>query len=190
MTREQLLEIGLTDEQANRALGLYTEEMKSFVPRARLTEETEKLAALQGQLADRDKDIQALQAAAGKGTELEKQLTELEGKYQADTEALNQQITQTKLDAALDAAILRERGKNPKAIRALLDLDKLQLGEDGEVEGLDLAALKAAEPYLFGNETVSIQGTGRAAGGLGDPSAADPSQMSMSEYRAWRQRQR
>lgn len=189
MTREQLLEIGLTEEQADKALGLYTEEMKSFVPRARLTEETEKITALQGQLSDRDKDIKTLQAAAGKGSELEKQLATLQEKYTADTAVLGRQITQAKLNAALDAAILQERGRNPKTIKALIDVDKLKLGEDGALKGLDLAVIKASDPYLFETETISIEGTGGADGSAGIPGEADPSQMSMAEYKKWRERQ-
>ncbi len=185
MTKEQLTALGLTDEQAEKAIGLYSEEMKGFVPRSRLQEETDKIAGLQKQLSDRDKDIKTLQSAAGKGSELEKQLFELQGKYKADTEALNRQIAQTKLNAALDAAILKEKGKNPKAIKALIDAEKLKLKDDGTIDGLDLAALKTSDPYLFEIETTTVEGTGGAGGGDGSGGKADLSKMTYTELAAY-----
>ncbi|MDD4715877.1 MAG: phage scaffolding protein [Oscillospiraceae bacterium] len=189
MTREQLINLGLSQEAADKALSLYTEEMKSFVPRARLGEETEKAAALQERLGGMEKELEAFKTEAEKGTALRRQLSDLRETYQAETAALTRQISQTRLDAALDTAILQERGRNPKAIKALIDLEALSLGENGEIQGLDLAEVRASAPYLFETETVSIEGTGAAGSGGFFPGEDDPSQMSMSEYKAWRERQ-
>lgn len=105
MTKEELIAMGMTAEQADKVVAKQTEEMKSFVPRARLDEETGKVTSLNAQLADRDKDIKVLQTAAGKGSEIEKQLTDLQAKYTADTAAFQKQLADQKLDSALDAAL-------------------------------------------------------------------------------------
>lgn len=63
------------------------------------------VAALKGQLSDRDKDIEALKKAAEKGEEVTKQLTELQGKYEADTKALQQQIDQRNYMDAVRTAV-------------------------------------------------------------------------------------
>ncbi len=190
MTKEQLTALGLSEEQAEKTLSLYTEEMKGFVPRSRLQEETGKIAALTGQLSERDRDIDALKKSAEENGELTKQLSELQEKYKADTDALNSQIEQTKLQAALDSAILAEKGRNPKAIKSLLDLSGLRLSDDGALEGLDLASLKASDPYLFEIQTSNIEGTGGAGAGKPDGAGEDPSKMTMAQYRAWRDKQK
>lgn len=70
-----------------------------------------------------------------------------------------------KRDHALDIAIMQAKGKNPKAIKALLDMEKITINEDGKVEGIDLSPIQKTDSYLFDTETVSTSGTG--AGGIG-----------------------
>lgn len=166
------------DKQVSAQIG------KDFVARSDFNTLNETKKTLETTISDRDKDIGELRKAAGKGSDLEKQLSELQGKYQADTEALNQQIAKTKLDAALDAAIAKEKGKNPKAIKALLDADKLKLKDDGSVDGLDLAGLKTSDPYLFEIETKRNEGTGHSYGNPADDAKTTGYQTRLTEARA------
>ncbi len=54
-----------------------------------------------------------------------------------EKEGLHQQaIDKLKIDNSLDLAILKANGKNAKAIRALVDLEKVSIGEDGKVVGI------------------------------------------------------
>ena len=80
-----------------------------------------------------------------------------ETKYKNDLAAV-------KKDAAVDAAIMQAKGKNAKAIRALLDLDKVTLREDGTLEGLDLEALKKSDGYLFDTVQTVTRGNGVQSG--------------------------
>lgn len=80
-----------------------------------------------------------------------------ETKYKNDLAAV-------KKDAAVDAAIMQAKGKNTKAIRALLDLDKVTLREDGTLEGLDLEALKKSDGYLFDTVQTVTRGNGVQSG--------------------------
>ena len=80
-----------------------------------------------------------------------------ETKYKNDLAAV-------KKDAAVDAAIMQARGKNAKAIRALLDLDKITLREDGTLEGLDLESLKKSDGYLFDTVQTVTRGNGVQSG--------------------------
>lgn len=164
MTKEELIAMGMTAEQADKVLAKQTEEMKSFVPRARLDEETGKVTALNTQLADRDKDIKTLQAAAGKGTDLEKQLTELQTKYDADKTSFEKQIADVKLDAALDAALVANKARDPISVKAHLDKTKIKLNGD-KLEGLDLSQLQKDKPYLFADEQTRDQGNNFQSGG-------------------------
>lgn len=80
-----------------------------------------------------------------------------ETKYKNDLAAV-------KKDAAVDAAIMQAKGKNAKAIRALLDLDKVTLREDGTLEGLDLETLKKSDGYLFDTVQTVTRGNGVQSG--------------------------
>lgn len=80
-----------------------------------------------------------------------------ETKYKNDLAAV-------KKDAAVDAAIMQAKGKNAKAIRALIDLDKVTLREDGTLEGLDLEALKKSDGYLFDTVQTVPRGNGVQSG--------------------------
>lgn len=103
-------------------------------------------------------------------------LAALQKKYDADTARL-------KLDNALDLAIIGAQGRSAKAVKAFLDLDKLKLKEDGSIDGLDLEALKKAEPYLFETVETNIEGGEGPEGGGGTP--PDISKMSYSELCAY-----
>ena len=62
--------------------------------------------------------------------------------------------------AAMEKAILEAGGKNAKAILALIDADEVTMNEKGELEGLDLEAVKAEAPYLFNEKEEKTKGTG------------------------------
>ena len=47
-----------------------------------------------------------------------------------------------------------------KAILALIDADEVTMNEKGELEGLDLEAVKAEAPYLFNEKEEKTKGTG------------------------------
>lgn len=61
------------------------------------------------------------------------------------------EIAQLKLDHAVEAALTAAKAKNVKAVRALMDADKLRLEKDGTVTGLSeqITALQKSDAYLF-----------------------------------------
>lgn len=176
LTKENLIALGMTEEQADKVIAAQTEDMKGYVPRTRLDEEAGKVAMLTTQLSDRDKDMKDLKTKAEKGSELETQLGSLQGKYKTDTETLQAQLAQQKLDSTLDLAINAAKGRNPKAIKALLDPTKIKLKDDGTIEGLDLDALKKSDAYLFEIETKKEEGGG-FQGGSGGAGSAEPKSL-------------
>ena len=115
--------------------------------------------ALEQQIKDRDKDIANLKKAAGDNADLNKRYQELQDKYTADTAALNKAMADSRKNSAVDMAILQAKGKNAKAIKALLDMEKITLKEDGVLDGLDLEELKKTDSYLFEDVKNSVEGT-------------------------------
>ena len=81
------------------------------------------------------------------------------------------EINNLKKENAVDKAILKAKGKDTKIIKAVLNMDKINLKDDGTLENFNLKDdgtlenfnLKDVEkeyPYLFDNETIITVGTG------------------------------
>ena len=88
MTKEKLMEWGLTEEQANKVMeGLNG----SFVTKARFNEVNEENKTLKAQVSERDGQIETLKKSAGDNTELQKQITALqEANKQKDKDHANE----------------------------------------------------------------------------------------------------
>lgn len=113
---------------------------------------------LEGQIAQRDADIVELKKSAGSNTELQTQYADLQKKYKQDTEALQKRYDESRKHNAVDVAIMQAKGKNTKAIKALLNMDNITLKEDGTLQGLDLESIKKSDGYLFDIEQTHIEG--------------------------------
>lgn len=115
---------------------------------------------------------------------LQSQLAESKNKYDADISALQTSIKKNEeVDKWLDA----HPSKHRSLLKTQFDLNKIEIEEDGTVKGIEEQGTTIAESYkdLFIQENDS-------AGGLpqgGSPTGKDPSQMSMEEYKAWREKQ-
>ena len=130
------VEAGKTETEALRRSG---EEMKK-----QLEEANNQIRTF------RDMDIEGVRRAA-KDWEEKAKNAEAESK---------KRIAEMQLDYAVESALSKEKAKNHKAVRALLDREKLALC-DGSVKGLEeqLAAIKKENAYLF--ETAVPQFTSR-----------------------------
>ena len=100
----------------------------------------------------------------GGNTELQKKYDELNSKYKAETESLKKEIDNTVKNSAIDMAIYKAKGKNVKVIKALIDMEKITVKDDGTIMGLDLESIKKTDGYLFDVETRQSFGTGFTKG--------------------------
>lgn len=152
MKREALKNMGLSEEQINSIMDTNGHDIENA--KASLGDiesiKTEN-QTLKDNVASRDKDLKALKKQLGDNDELTKQVTDLQAKYDQDTQSLTAQLTENKLNGALDSALTKAKARNPKAVRGLLDMDKVKLTDDGKLDGFDdqLTALKKSDAYLF-----------------------------------------
>lgn len=86
-------------------------------------------------------------------------LTEKSAALEREKTLAEEALQNAKKIAAMEKAILEAGGKNAKAILALIDADEVTLNEKGELEGLDLEAVKAEAPYLFNEKEEKTKGT-------------------------------
>lgn len=87
-------------------------------------------------------------------------LTEKSAALEREKTLAEEALQNAKKIAAMEKAILEAGGKNAKAILALIDADEVTMNEKGELEGLDLEAVKAEVPYLFNEKEEKTKGTG------------------------------
>ena len=87
-------------------------------------------------------------------------LTEKSAALEREKTLAEEALQNAKNIAAMEKAMLEAGGKNAKAILALIDADEVTLNEKGELEGLDLEAVKAEAPYLFNEKEEKTKGTG------------------------------
>ena len=87
-------------------------------------------------------------------------LTEKSAALEREKTLAEEALQNAKKIAAMEKAILEAGGKNAKTILALIDADEVTMNEKGELEGLDLEAVKAEAPYLFNKKEEKTKGTG------------------------------
>lgn len=146
MNKEQLLGLGLTDEQVSKVL----EGFKGFVPPTRFNEVNEAKKNAEALLAERDTQLAELKKGVGANEQLQKQIETLmtenqqaKEKYEADVKALQ-------ISNVVERELMGAGAKNLKAVKALLNLDNAEL--DGEsIKGLadQIKNLQKTDGFLF-----------------------------------------
>ena len=164
MKKEQLLELGLTDEQADKVLNLHKEVLSGFIPKARFDEVNETKKELEQQIQERDDQLKELQKKAKGNEELEKRIQELQETNKATKEQYEAKIKDMTITAAIQSKLTD--AKYPDLLLTKFDRSKLSIAEDGTVLGIDeqLTALKEQYKDLFkadvkGREPNNIGGT-------------------------------
>lgn len=150
------MELGLEEEVAKKVLEAHQEEIKDrFVPIARFNELNEENKNYKTQLDDRDTQLKDLKAKVQGNEELTNKITELENLNNQTKEDYEKTIKEIKKSTSIELKLKDEKAKNIKAVKALLDLDKVSVDGDNII-GLDeqLKTLKESDPYLFGEDTL------------------------------------
>lgn len=181
MKREDLRKLGIEDgivDQIMNMNGADLNESKATIStlqqaNATLTQERD---TLKGQLSDRDKDIEELKKTSGDNADLTKKLDELQAKYDKDTAALNEQITQQARERATDevfAGLHFTSAFAKRTARREFDDAKLEL-KDGKYIGADdiIKKMRAENPDAFASDDKGKE----KDGGTPDP-AQQPTQQ-------------
>ncbi|HBE9046681.1 TPA: phage scaffolding protein [Listeria monocytogenes] len=155
MQREYLKGLGLEDEVINKVMAENGKDITAA--KQQLSEVEAERDGLKSQLTQRDKDIDDLKKDSGTSEELKKQIEDLQQKNKDLESDYQSEIAETKKNSAIELALASAKAKNPKAVRALLDNDKLELTDEG-LKGLDeqLEALQESDAYLFAQESEAV----------------------------------
>lgn len=153
MTREFLEEKGITDKEViNAILDKYHESIKDYKEKAERYETIEaENKNLKEQITERDKDLKELKKIDVK--EMQNKIDELENKNKSMKEESDKQLLETKKNLLIENSLISSKAKNLKAIKGLLDMDKISI-ENDSIKGLDeqIKSLKESDSYLFNIE--------------------------------------
>lgn len=150
MNKEQLIALGLTEEQAEKVLSANTEQLKGFIPKSRFDEVNNAKKNLETQLTERDNQLKELKKNNKDNEELQSTIKKLEDENKSAKEKYESDLLQIKKDNLIDNALNAAKAKNSKAVKALLDLEKVKF-ENETLSGLDeqLKALQEADDSKF-----------------------------------------
>lgn len=156
MTKENLLEWGLTEEQANKVMeGLNG----SFVTKSRFNEVNTELTNAKNTIKERDTQLETLKKSTGDTKALQDQITQLQTDNANQKKAHEAELKALKIGNAVDMALTGAKAKNNTAVKALMAdfLAKAELADDGTVKGLDDEVKKLVEgkdtAFLFEKST-------------------------------------
>lgn len=148
MKRDDLKKLGLEDEAIESVMKLHGQTVNGLQEQVTALQASE--ANLKSQNEKHEKDLKTLQKDNDDNETLKQTIKDLQ-KQNADAKAgYEQQLVGMQRDSAIEKALAASGAKNTKAVKALLDADKIVF-KDGELSGLaeQLEAYKQSDPYMF-----------------------------------------
>jgi len=183
MTKETLMEWGLTEEQANKVMeGLNG----SFVTKARFNEVNSELAKAKAAISERDTQLEALKKSGADAAALQEQITQLQTANAQKDKDHAAELKALRISNAVELALTNARARNNTAVKALLAafIGKAEITEEGTVKGLDDEVKKLVEgkdtAFLFEKAPEKKFKGARAA----EKSDVEPSTMTLEKFRA------
>ena len=174
MNKEQLQALGITAEQADKVLEAY----KGWVPSTRFNEVNEAKKQAEAQIKERDTQLADLKKGLDGKDELTAKIEALQAENKAALEKYEHDLKSYKISNAIELALAQHGAKNLKAVKALIDVEKIKV--DGEkVEGIEdqiTALIKGADTsFLFESKQPEAQAPkGMKAGDSGGNHGNEP----------------
>jgi hypothetical protein len=161
MKKEELMKLeGMTEEVAVKVMEMYDAE--KVVPKTRLDEVIAERDNYKTSNADLLKQLGALQKETGDVQSLKDKIKELEDGAKESEKTHAAEIQTLKINNAVDTALMNAKALNTKAVKALLNLEKAELDDEGNVKGLadQIKALQTAEDskFMFGSSAPTMKG--------------------------------
>lgn len=145
MKKEDLVAMGLTEEQADKILGLHTEELKGFIPKSRFDDVNDTKKDLEQQIRDRDKQLKDLGEKVKGNEEAEKTIKELQETNKKTKGEYESKIKEMKINAAIMSEL--SDAKYPELLVREFDRAKLSIADDGTVSGIKDEGTRIREVY-------------------------------------------
>lgn len=145
MNKEQLMAIGLTEEQADKVVAGFGQ----MIPKSRLDEKIKEVKDLEKQIGDRDRQLEDLKKIDAEG--LKEKIKELQKENETAKTEYETKLKDTQLTSALKLA-LNGKVHDTDLVAGLIDKTTIELGEDGNItKGLEeqIKTLQESKSFLF-----------------------------------------
>ena len=151
MNKEQLIKLGLTEEQAQSVL----DGFGKMVPKSRLDDKIKELEIANDTISKYETDLEDPKPKAAGNEALLQQIQQLQDDNKTAKDQHEAELAETRLTSAVKLA-LTGKVQDLDIVSSLLDKTKIELDEQGNVKGgLDeqLTTLKESKSFLFVPET-------------------------------------
>ena len=151
----KLIEMGMDKEEATN---LIAEEKSKYISIEDYNTTKAEIDVYKANADTLNDTIKNLEKEANLSESLKLQIEDYKNKV-ADKD---NQIQKIKYDAKLEIALNSANARNVKALRGLLNMESITLGEDGNITGLEeqLVSLRETDGYLFNDENTRPAGLG------------------------------
>lgn len=187
MKKEELIKLGLDEETAKKVEAASTEELKGYVEKTKYSE----LETVKNQLEESNKTVnkqlEDLKKNTGDAEALKAEIQKMQDENKNKETEYTNNIKKLKVDNAIELALIGAKAKNTKAVKALLNLENLEIGEDGKVKGLEdqIKNLTKDEGTAFLFEAESKTETLKGTDIAGKSTKKDIKDMTYSEMEAY-----
>jgi len=129
-----------------------------LIPKHRLDEVIEQRNAYKEQLEQLNTKVSELQGQVKDAETWKQKVDELQGLNEQIKSDLENKLKAQKVEFTIKERLLTEKARNPRAVMALLDMQKVVVDGD-KVIGLDeqINAIKESDPYLFAETQIKGQ---------------------------------
>ena len=187
MKREFLKSLGLEEEAIDKILDEGSKDIGK--EKAKREQVEEDLNTVKQQLADRDKDLEELKKTSCVAAEVQKKLDDLQAKYDAAPQGVQDQITARDYADAMSSSISGAGLKfSSKAAEKAFRNERKEKGlpvKDGALEGFEefVKTQKEADPEAFAPEKPAAQIVGKTGAG-GDPGVLSAGARAAQKFNA------
>lgn len=151
MKRSFLTDLGIDSDAVDKIMKEHGATVNSLKDELdKVDEYKQQIEDLNGQIQDRDKQLEELSEKAKDNEELTKEIDTLKEQNKQTAKEYQEKLEQQTFEYKLDKALSEVKARNPKAVKALLDMENIKLDGDNLL-GLDdqLKALQDSDAYLF-----------------------------------------
>lgn len=153
MTKEQLIALGLNEEQANKAIELHTAALQGYVAKGTydvLKAEADNLKATNDSMKA---EVDKLKKFEGTNAELAAKIEKLQGDVTTKEETYKSELEKLRKINAVELALLQGENKphDLDLVKGLVDLSLIKLDGDKVVSGLkeQIDTLRTDKAFLF-----------------------------------------